>query len=175
MHHYGRLKALCLGMPADGEGWTIWKGSLCDNDAYCMSKCIRMQECICIGGRITTGALMLIQQAWANIICFFDIWNPHVSLWEGTSCVYWSVVVCSDRCWLCEACPRLVFTIEAYPPFVLHSPTLFSSSNQPKCDSITVTCHFLFISADDKAFTFQYSASDTGISNRSLTPLKDKC
>lgn len=43
MHHYGRLKAVCLGMPADGGAWTVWKGNLCDNDAYCMSKSVRMQ------------------------------------------------------------------------------------------------------------------------------------
>lgn len=46
MHHYGRLKAVCLGMPADGGGWNIWKGNLCDNDAYCMSKSGWMQDCI---------------------------------------------------------------------------------------------------------------------------------
>lgn len=37
MHHYGRLKAVCLGTPADGGGWSIWKGNLCDNDAHCVS------------------------------------------------------------------------------------------------------------------------------------------
>lgn len=40
-----------LGKPADGAGRTIWIGRGCDNDAYCMTKCVWT------GGRVKgTGA-----------------------------------------------------------------------------------------------------------------------
>lgn len=105
------------------------------------------------------GAPMLIQQAWASTLCLWDMIYG-IYMWVFVRrillCVYWSVIVYSNRCWLCEMRPPLC-SLEGFNPlrvafccFVL----VFKPSFSSKCDSITVTCHFLFISTHDKAFTF---------------------
>lgn len=140
MHHYGRLKAVCLGTPADGEGWTIWKGRLCDNDAYCMSKCVWTQECICVAvlninythpHHIHTHTKKKKKEKcyatnstgfWRTFSMRHDIWNFHVSLcWKGFLYVYWSVIVYSNRCWLSEMQPARDSALSA-----LHYTPLFS-------------------------------------------------
>lgn len=87
MHHYGRLKAVCLGTPADGGSRTIWKGRLRDNDAYCMSKCARTPECIraeaqyrnCASERKRgKGAALLIQQALSEPSLWSMIFEIHM-------------------------------------------------------------------------------------------------
>ena len=161
MHHYGRLKAVCLGTPADGGGWTIWKGSLCDNDAYCMSKCVWTPECICADEKRkinkNKGSPLLIQQARENICEIWYMKSTCKSLLGGSFyvCIDQSLFTPIDadfaeRTLLCVLHRDLTLSASRFA-------ALFSSSKPSfswKCDSITVTCHFPFISTDDKAFTF---------------------
>lgn len=149
MHHYGRLKAVCLGAPADGGGWTIWKGNLCDNDAYCMSKCVWTQECIrapalSVLKQKHKGGMLLIQQAGGRILCAVsvcEIWcmkSTCKSLLEGAFlCAYWSVIVYSNRCWLGEMHPPLC-SLQGFNPTLLFT-ALFSSSNLPSAENVILS------------------------------------
>lgn len=169
MHHYGRLKAVCLGTPADGGGWTIWKGRLCDNDAYCMSKCARTPECICADalnrnyvskgkGRKRCSAANSTG-FWENLLCgAWYLKSTCKSLLER------AFYVRIDQSLFTPIDPDLV---KCSPHSALYRDSTLSlhctfysfvlSSSLPSAENViafTVTCHFLFISRDDKALTF---------------------
>lgn len=170
MHHYGRLKAVCLGTPADGGGWTIWNRRLGDNDAYCMSKCVDTGVDPCCRAKyevIGKSGMWLIQQAPFHPL-WYVIFEIYMKLLVGRSLSYWSVVVGSNRCWLREKQPlSLLFNplSAALYGFVL----LFKPSSCWKCDS--VYCH-LSLSLHFRRWQSSYvehSAPHVGISDRSAS------
>lgn len=184
MHHYGRLKAVCLGTPADGGGWTIWKGNLCDNDAYCMSKGVWTPEYMCVL-LLKRKEKKKLKKRWpaANRLektfSVREIWymkSTCKSLLEGVFyvCIDQSLFTPIDADFV-KCC---LFSVWELTLSTLPFTALFSSSNLPCAENViavTVTCHFLFISTDDKAFYIEYSAPHMGIFDRSLRLLKDKC
>lgn len=153
--------------------------------------------CLCRDGK---QQIVLIKRGAANstgsrrgCVCLRDmIYEIYMQVFVRRIllCVYWSAIVYSNRCWLCEMHPPLC-SLQRFNPlrvafcfFVL----LFKPSSGWKCDSVTVTCHFLFISTDDKAssFFFFFFFSTFGIllhtwvfptdlSSLFLLLLKDKC
>ena len=93
------------------------------------------------------------RKASPRCICTWDmIYEIYMQVFVRGSllCVYWSVIVYANRCWLGEMQPLLCLRVNPL------RAALFSSSNLPPAENViavTVTCHFLFISTHDRAST----------------------
>lgn len=117
----------CLQMV---EAEPFGKEKLCDNDAYCMSKCVWTQECVRV--LVLNGK----QVSWKRC----NAANSPLQIWYmkstcesllggGFLCAYWSVIVYPNRCRLGEKHPPLWSSQRFNPP--LYFTALFSSSNLP--------------------------------------------